>query len=87
MMLLPQKSTTTSNNKKTKKVEVGERMAEYNNRKREELKSKPKLTSSQYYGTGAIVAIGFTRSKEEDMTLVHEPKEGDVAPAHKFEME
>ena len=48
--------------KDPKKVELGERLAEYNHRKREELakaqKSKPKLTSSQYYGARAIVAIG-----------------------------
>ena len=45
------------------KVEVGKKLAEYNRRKRKELakvqkiESKPKLTSSQYYGVGAIVAI------------------------------
>ena len=41
--------------KDPQKVEVGKRLAEYNHRKREELakaqKSRPKLTSSQYYGT------------------------------------
>ena len=49
--------------KDPKKVEVGKRLAEYNSRKREELakaqKSEPKLTLSQYYGAGAIVAIGM----------------------------
>ena len=48
--------------KDPKKVEVSKRLAEYNCRKREELskaqKSEPKLTSSQNYGTGAIIAIG-----------------------------
>ena len=50
--------------KDLKKVEVGKRLTEYNRRKREELakaqkiESKPKLTSSQYYGAGAAVAIG-----------------------------
>ena len=47
--------------KDRKKVEAGKRLTEYNCRKREELvkaqKSEPKLTSSQYYGTGIIVAI------------------------------
>ena len=49
--------------KDPKKVEVGKRLAEYRHRKREELakvqkiESEPKLTSSQYYGTLAIVAI------------------------------
>ena len=40
-----------------KKIEVGKRLAEYNRMKREELtkaqKSEAKLTSDQYYGTGA----------------------------------
>ena len=50
--------------KDSKKVEAGKRLAEYNRRKREELakaqkiESEPKLTSSWYYGTGAVVAIG-----------------------------
>ena len=43
---------------------MSNRLAEYNCRKREELvqlakaQSEPKLTSSQYYGAGAVVAIG-----------------------------
>ena len=47
-----------------KKVEADKRVAEYNYRKREEMakaqniKSEHKLTSSQYYGAGTIVAIG-----------------------------
>ena len=51
--------------KDPKKVEAGKRLAEYNCRKREELskaqkkiESEPKLTLSQYYGAGAVVAIG-----------------------------
>ena len=50
--------------KDPKKVEAGKGLAEYNGRKREELskaqkiESEPKLTSSQYYVSGAIVAIG-----------------------------
>ena len=48
--------------KDPKKVEVGKRLAEYNRRKREELKEQksevePKLTSSQY-GIGAVLAVG-----------------------------
>ena len=49
--------------KDPKKVEAGKRLAEYNRRKSEELaqlakaQSEPKLTSSQYYDTWAIVAI------------------------------
>ena len=47
--------------KNPEKVKVGERLAEYNCRKREErtqlakAQSAPKLT---YHGTGAVVAIG-----------------------------
>ena len=50
--------------KDLKIVAAGKKLAEYNHRKREELakaqkiESKPNLTSSQYYGTGAVVAIG-----------------------------
>ena len=65
----------TSNNKDPKKVEVGKRLAEYNCKKREELakaqKSEPRLTSSQYYAAGAIVAIGYLPLKEGDVTSVH----------------
>ena len=47
--------------KDTKKVEAGKRLAEYNCRKREELKvqkskEEPMLTSS--YGIGAVLAVG-----------------------------
>ena len=77
----------TSNNKDPKKVEVGKRLAEYNCKTREELakaqKSEPKLTLSQYYAAGAIVAIGYLPPKEGDVTSVHRTKEGD----HKFKME
>ena len=50
--------------KDPKKVEVGKRLAKYNCRKREELtkaqkiESEHKLTSSQYYDTGVIMAVG-----------------------------
>ena len=50
--------------KDPKKVEAGKRLAEYNHRKREELakvqkiETEPKLTLCQYYGTGAIMAVG-----------------------------
>ena len=49
--------------KDPKKFEAGKRLAEYSRRKREELaktqkiESKCKLTSSQYYSAGAIIAI------------------------------
>ena len=57
MRLLQQVTT-----KDPKKVEVGQRLAEYNRRKREEhaqlakAQSEPKV--SQFYGAGAVVAIG-----------------------------
>ena len=69
--------------KDSKKVEANKRLAGYNCRKREELakaqKSEPKLTPNQYYGAGAIVAIGTSgilgyyiyQSKKGDVTLVH----------------
>ena len=49
--------------KDPKKVEAGKRLAEYNRRKREELKAQksqvePKLTSSQCYSIGAVLAVG-----------------------------
>ena len=46
--------------KEPKKVEEGKRLAEYNHRKREELKVQKSevLTSSQYYGIGAVLAVG-----------------------------
>ena len=45
--------------KDPKKVEVGKRLAQYNHKKREELKAQ-KLDSSQYYGIGAVLAVGVT---------------------------
>ena len=49
--------------KEPKKVEAGKRLAEYNHRKREELKaqkseSKQVLTSVQCYGIGAVLDVG-----------------------------
>ena len=70
------------------KVETGKKLANYNHWKREDLtkalniEREPKPTSSQCYGTGAIVAIGafgvlgyyVYQSKKGDatkVTLVH----------------
>ena len=50
MMKEPQQVTT----KNPKKVEAGKRLAEYNRKKREALKSEV----SQYYGIGALLAVG-----------------------------
>ena len=50
--------------KDPKKVEAGKRLAEYNRRKREELKAQkskqvePMLDSSTCYGIGAVLAVG-----------------------------
>ena len=52
--------------KDPKKVEAGKRLAEYNRRKREELKVQkseskhvePMLTSGQCYGIGTVLAVG-----------------------------
>ena len=46
--------------KDPKKVEAGKRLAEYNCRKREELKAQKSkvLTSSQYHIIGALLAVG-----------------------------
>ena len=69
--------------KDSKKVQVGKRLAKYNCKKREELakaqKSKPKLTSSQYYGAGAIVAVGTFGILGY---CVYQSKKGDVTPVH-----
>ena len=43
--------------KDPKKVEAVKRLAEYNRKKREELKAQ-KSEVSQYYGTGAVLAVG-----------------------------
>ena len=52
----PQRVTTKNPNK----VKVGKRLAEYNCRKREEKKAQSEAASevSQYYGIGAVIAVG-----------------------------
>ena len=55
----PQRVTT----KNPKKVEAGKRLAE-SNRKKREAKRQVKLEASrvnQYYGTGAVIALGVIR--------------------------
>ena len=49
--------------KNPKKVKAGRRLAEYNRKKKEELKAQksevePMLDSSQHYGIGAVLAVG-----------------------------
>ena len=87
--------------KDPKKVEAGRRLAEYNHRKREELKAQksevePKLTSSQCY---SIVAVPAVRVIGGLGYYVYQAKKGkvnsinNVVPsqqppkANKFEME
>ena len=53
--------------KDPKKVEAGKRLAEYNRRKREELKAQkskvePMLDLSVCYGIGAVLAVGVIGS-------------------------
>ena len=45
--------------KNLKKVEVGKRLAEYNRKKKEELKAQEQKSEvNQYYGIGAVLAMG-----------------------------
>ena len=91
--------------KDPKKVEAGKRLAEYNRRKREELKAQksqvePMQTSSQYYGIGAVLAVGvigglgyyFYQAKKGEVNNVvtHQQPSHPHAPhpqTNKFEME
>ena len=71
--------------KDPKKVEAGRRQAEYNCRKREELKVQKgeelKSEVSQYYGTGAVLAVGVIgglgyylyQAKKEEANVVPPP--------------
>ena len=83
--------------KDPKKVEVGKRLAEYNRKKREELKAQksqeePMLTSSTCYGIGAVLAVGVIGCLGY---YLYQAKANNVAPPqqplpqqpHKFEME
>ena len=86
--------------KDPKKVEAGRRLAEYNCRKRKELKAQksdvePKLTSSMCYGIGAVLALGvigglgYYQTKKVEVNNIVPPQQ----PSHpcprtnKFEME
>ena len=81
--------------KDPKKVEVGRRLAEYNHRKREELKVqksevKPMLDWSMCYGIGAVLAVGVIGGLGY---YLYQAKANNVVPhqqppkAIKFEME
>ena len=87
--------------KDPKKVEAGKRLAEYNHRKREELKaqnseSKQVLTSSQCYSIGAVLALGVIgglgyyiyQAKKGEVNAVNNVVPSQQPPkANKFEME
>ena len=74
------------NMKDLKKVAVGKRLAEYNRKKREELKEQeeqksevePMLTSSQY-GIGAVLAVGVIDGLGY---YVYQAKKGEVNAAN-----
>ena len=89
--------------KDPKKVAVHRRLAEYNRKKREELKAQkseaePKLTSSSCYGIGAVLAVGvigglgyylYHAKKGEVNNIVphQQPSPQQHPEANKFEME
>ena len=54
VMKEPQRVTT----KNPKKVEAGKRLAEHNRKKREEQAQLEKTGVNQYYGIGALIALG-----------------------------
>ena len=69
--------------KDPKKVEAGKRLAEYNRRKREELKAQkseskqiePMLTLSTSYGIGAVLGVGLIGSLGY---YLYQAKKGEV---------
>ena len=78
--------------KNPKKVEVGKRLAEYNCKKREELKGEEQKSEvSQYDGTEAVLAVGVTgglsyylyRSKVNNVVPPQQPR----PLTNKFEMD
>ena len=78
LMEEPQQVTT----KKPKKVEESRRLAEYNHRKREELKAQKQKSDSprevnQYYGTGAVLAVGVIGGHGY---YIYRTKKGEVMP-------
>ena len=83
--------------KDPKKVEAGKRLAEYNRKKREELKVQKSevLTASQCYGIGAVLAVGVIgglgyyvyQAKVSAVAPQQLPKQPLPQQPHKFEME
>ena len=85
--------------KDPKKVEAGKRLAEYNRKRREELKAQ-KSEVSQYYGIGAVLAVGvigglgyYIYLSKKDVNVVTSQQPHPQQPSHsrpqvnKFEME
>ena len=84
-----------------KKVEAGKRLAEYNRRKREELKAQksqvePMLDSSACYGIEAVLPVGVIGSlgyyvyqaKKGEVNVINNVVSSQQPPkANKFEME
>ena len=87
--------------KNPKKVEVGKRLAANNHRKREELKAKKreeqvqaqKSEVNQYYGIGAVIAVGVIggyyiyRTKQSSYTQPNNPPQQPCPQSNKFEMD
>ena len=83
----PQRVTTKNPNK----VEAGKRLAEYNHRKREELKAQKQKSEgpsrlSQYYSVESVLAVGVIglvyylyQAKKEEAKDVLEPRNPTVS--------
>ena len=79
-----------------KKVKAGKRLAEYNHKKREELKEQKseeqKSDVSQYYSSGAVIALGVIGGLGYCLYQAKKGEVNDVAPqqprpqTNKFEM-
>ena len=74
-----------------KKVKAGRRLAEYNHKKREELKVQ-KSEVSQYYGIGAVLAVGvislgyYLYQAKKEVNNIPPPQQ-PCLQTNKFEME
>ena len=90
---MPEENQVTT--KDPKKVEAGKSLAEQNHRKREELKAQKSkmLDLSQYYGIGAVLAVGVIggfgyylyQAKKGQVNNVAPPQQPSH-PCPKFEM-
>ena len=92
----PQRVTT----KNPKKVEAGKRLAESNGKKREVKKREEQVKleasgANQYYGIGAVLALGvigglgyyINRTKKVEQPQQNNPKPHPQPQTNKFEME